>query len=193
MKRFAVVLALTVMGFFCLTGISFAQAIENEFYLITPVSKDVTDPALAAFGGVPAVASLGQRIDRVTPAFADRTLALLAGVVADGARIHDLEVSGPARSDDRFRTWLLNAEPLGDAEGERVGIAISVVDITERKNREEAKAALAKLQRQAQAIGESIPFGIWVAEPDGRVSHLSESYLALTGQTMTTDGGVVLR
>ncbi len=142
------------------------------------------NPALAAFGGVPAVASLGQRIDRVTPAFADRTLALLAGVVADGARIHDLEVSGPARSDDRFRTWLLNAEPLGDAEGERVGIAISVVDITERKNREEAKAALAKLQRQAQAIGESIPFGIWVAEPDGRVSHLSESYLALTGQTM---------
>jgi hypothetical protein len=46
-----VVIALVVVGFFCLTGIGFAQAIENEFYLITPVSKDVHDPALKAFAG----------------------------------------------------------------------------------------------------------------------------------------------
>ena len=46
-----VVIALAVVGFFCLTGIGFAQAIENEFYLITPVSKDVHDPALKAFAG----------------------------------------------------------------------------------------------------------------------------------------------
>jgi ABC-type Fe3+ transport system substrate-binding protein len=49
MKRFAVVIALAVMGFFCWSGAGFAQAIENEFYLITPVSKDVHDPALKAF------------------------------------------------------------------------------------------------------------------------------------------------
>ena len=46
MKRLAVVIALAVMGFFCLSGVGFSQAIENEFYLITPVSKDVHDPAL---------------------------------------------------------------------------------------------------------------------------------------------------
>ena len=49
MKRLAVVIALAVMGFFCLSGVGFSQAIENEFYLITPVSKDVHDPALKAF------------------------------------------------------------------------------------------------------------------------------------------------
>ena len=38
-----------IVGFFCLSGAGFAQAIENEFYLITPVSKDVHDPALKAF------------------------------------------------------------------------------------------------------------------------------------------------
>lgn len=43
------VLALTIIGFFCLSGVGFAQAIEKEFYLITPVSKDVHDPALKAF------------------------------------------------------------------------------------------------------------------------------------------------
>ena len=49
MKRLAAVIALTVMGVFCLTQVGHAQAIENEFYLITPVSKDVHDPALKAF------------------------------------------------------------------------------------------------------------------------------------------------
>lgn len=49
MKRLAVLTALAVMVFFCLPGLSFSQAIENEFYLITPVSKDVHDPMLKAF------------------------------------------------------------------------------------------------------------------------------------------------
>jgi len=49
MKRFALFAAISVAVFFCLAGISSAQAIENEFYLITPVSKDVHDPVLKAF------------------------------------------------------------------------------------------------------------------------------------------------
>lgn len=43
MKRFAVVIALTVMGFFCLAGISFAQAIEKE------QTKYPTKPITAIF------------------------------------------------------------------------------------------------------------------------------------------------
>ena len=49
MKQIVVVLTVLLMGFLCFGGISFGQAIENEFYLITPVSKDVHDPALKAF------------------------------------------------------------------------------------------------------------------------------------------------
>ncbi len=49
MKRIIIVLTVLLMGFLCFGGISFGQAIENEFYLITPVSKDVHDPALKAF------------------------------------------------------------------------------------------------------------------------------------------------
>lgn len=45
-------------------------------------------------------------------------------------------------------------------------------------------AALAEMRRQTQAIGESIPFGIWVAEPDGRMRYLSESFLGLIGMGM---------
>ena len=43
---------------------------------------------------------------------------------------------------------------------------------------------LAELRLQAQAIGESIPFGIWLAQRDGRMRYLSESFLEMTGQTM---------
>jgi PAS domain S-box-containing protein len=73
---------------------------------------------------------------------------------------------------------------LRDALGETAGLTLSVVDITERQHREEALAAVTELQRQAQAIGESILFGSWLAEPDGRMRYLSESFLAMSGQTM---------
>ena len=49
MRRFALLTALSVAVFFCLTGIGFSQTLENELYLITPVSKDVHDPVLKAF------------------------------------------------------------------------------------------------------------------------------------------------
>ena len=62
MKRIIIVLTVLLMGFLCFGGISFGQAIENEFYLITPVSKDVHDPALKAFAEyVTAPASLVRR------------------------------------------------------------------------------------------------------------------------------------
>ena len=43
------ILTVLLMGFLCFGGLSFGQPIEDEFYLITPVSKDVHDPALKAF------------------------------------------------------------------------------------------------------------------------------------------------
>ncbi len=49
MRRLAVLAALMVAILFCFSGASFSQAVENEFYLITPVSKDVHDPVLKAF------------------------------------------------------------------------------------------------------------------------------------------------
>ena len=49
MRRFAVIMSLLVAFFVAMTAPAFSQAIENQFYLITPVSKDVHDPVLKAF------------------------------------------------------------------------------------------------------------------------------------------------
>jgi PAS domain S-box-containing protein len=146
------------------------------------------NPALASMGGFSALASLGQRITRLLPAFAGEAELALAGVGRDGVSIRDLEISGETRTDGQSGTWLLSAEAILDEDDEIIGLTISVVDITERKHREESLAAVAELRRQAQAIGESIPFGIWLAEQDGRMRYLSESFLAMTGQTMEQAG-----
>ena len=142
------------------------------------------NPALAGLDGLPAVSHLGQRMDRVVPELGIDTVDLLERVVETGNAVQDVEVNGHSPSDSEPSTWLLNAVPLRDAAGETVGVTISVVEITERKHRERALAALAELRSQAQAIGESIPYGIWIAASDGRMKYLSESFLSLLGMTM---------
>ena len=146
------------------------------------------NPALAAFGELSAVDSLGLPIYRVLPALGQETIAVLERVLADGAPVRDLEVSGHARSGGPPRTWLLSAEVLHDVLGEASGLTLSVVDITERKHREEALAEVAELQRQAQAIGELIPFGIWLADRDGRMTYMSDSFLEMSGKSMAEAG-----
>src|ERR1035437_7578260 len=142
------------------------------------------NPAFARMDGLPAVAHLGQRIDRVVPEMGIETVELLQHVFETGQAVSDVEVNGRAPTGSEPATWLLSAVSLRDAAGETVGFTVSVVEITERKHRERALAALAELRRQAQAIGESIPFGIWIAEPGGRMKYLSESFLAVLGMSM---------
>lgn len=77
----------------------------------------------------------------------------------------------------------------------------AILDITERKKAEEyaikfvaeqagraeserSKKALAESEAIYRAIGEAIPFGIWIASPDGAITYLSDSFLNLVGMTM---------
>jgi PAS domain S-box-containing protein len=54
------------------------------------------------------------------------------------------------------------------------------IDITERKKAEEA---IKKSEQLYRAIGESIDYGVWVCDADGRNTYASESYLKLVGMT----------
>jgi PAS domain S-box-containing protein len=142
------------------------------------------NPALAWIGGLSAVESLGQRIDRVVPAFALEAASAFSRVLAGGKPISDMEVSGQTRAGGPPRTWLVSAEVLRDAQGDTAGLTVGVVDITERKRREVAVAAANEFQRQARAIGELIPFGIWLADADGEMTYFSGSFLTMAARTM---------
>jgi PAS domain S-box-containing protein len=82
---------------------------------------------------------------------------------------------------DGVVTWLQgNAVPLRNAADEMVGYIGTIADITARK---EAEAALRNSERMYRAIGESIDYGIWVCDAEGRNIYTSESFLKLVGLT----------
>jgi PAS domain S-box-containing protein len=74
------------------------------------------------------------------------------------------------------RTFAVTCFPLEDEDM----IAASSLDITGRKRMEEA---LRESERLYRAIGESIDYGVWVCDPDGRNVYASESFLRLVGLT----------
>ncbi len=59
--------------------------------------------------------------------------------------------------------------------------ARAITRIDEERTR--AEEALRASDRIYRAIGESIPFGIWISDPDGRNIYASESFLNLVGLT----------
>jgi PAS domain S-box-containing protein len=60
------------------------------------------------------------------------------------------------------------------------GIAVYFLDITYRKK---AEASLQRSEQLYRAIGETINWGIWVCDPDGKNIYASPSFLAMVGLT----------
>jgi PAS domain S-box-containing protein len=82
---------------------------------------------------------------------------------------------------DDPRRWLSAViYPIKDAAGEVREVALIHEDIT---GRHRAEAALRESERLYRAIGESIDYGVWVCDPQGRNIHASESFLRLVGLT----------
>ncbi|MHB8994392.1 MAG: PAS domain S-box protein [Armatimonadota bacterium] len=83
----------------------------------------------------------------------------------------------------------LLAQAVSLRSGEAVvGAVLSWRDITETErlleSLTETQKQLAASETLYRSIGELIPFGIWVCDPDGKPTHVSESYLAMTGLTL---------
>lgn len=82
---------------------------------------------------------------------------------------------------DGVVTWLQgNAVPLRDPSGRSIGYIGTVADITARK---QGEVALRNSELMYRAIGESIDYGIWICDADGRNIYCSESFLNLVGMT----------
>jgi PAS domain S-box-containing protein len=67
-----------------------------------------------------------------------------------------------------------------DADGKAIFISGVLIDITAQKIAERALRSSEKLYR---AIGESIDYGVWLCDPQGRNMYASESFLRLIGMT----------
>jgi PAS domain S-box-containing protein len=84
------------------------------------------------------------------------------------------------RPDGGVRWIAAKGKLFADAEGRPVRMLGVNLDVTERKRVEEA---LRNSERLYRGIGESIDYGVWVCDPEGRNTYMSESFLRLVGLT----------
>ena len=92
-----------------------------------------------------------------------------------------LDMVFPLRgADGVYRPFLTRVMPVKDSHGRVVRWFGTNTDISEQKAVEEA---LRNSERLYRAIGEAIPYGVWVCDPEGRNTYTSESFLNLIGIT----------
>ena len=86
----------------------------------------------------------------------------------EGESIQDLEVSIPGASpSDIDRIVLATYQPARDEAGEVVGVCVAVVDITTRKQMEQA---LRRSEAYLKAVFNAVPVGIMIGDAtDGRI------------------------
>ena len=84
-----------------------------------------------------------------------------------------------SREGTEFRVSVRCA-PMRDADGTIVGAVKCWEDISGQKAAEDA---LRRSEALYRAIGESIDFGVWICDADGRNVYASKSYLDLVGMT----------
>ena len=82
--------------------------------------------------------------------------------------------------DGRWHCILGRGSQVRDEEGNLCGWAGINVDITKLKDTERA---LRESEARYRAIGESLNYGVWLCEPDGRNVYASDSFLKLVGIT----------
>jgi PAS domain S-box-containing protein len=84
------------------------------------------------------------------------------------------------RRDGSLFPALVTFAPVKDEFGPFTGVIGVFTDLTERKQIEEKLSQSEQLYR---GIGESIDYGVWVCDPDGRNIYASDSFLKLVGMT----------
>ncbi len=97
----------------------------------------------------------------------------------EGRAPYDLEYR-VRRHDGAYEWFKVRGRPIRNAAGEIdrwFGTALNIDDLVK------ARTALERSERLYRAIGESIDYGIWICEPDGRNAYASESFLRLVGLT----------
>jgi len=116
---------------------------------------------------------------------------------SDRARVHqDVQRAldrGEFRSEYRVvhpthgEQWLLSAgRTLRDESGRPVRITGVVLDVSERKRREQE---LRESREQFRAIVETMPHFVWSARPDGYLDYYNERWYEYTGMPRTPDQG----
>jgi PAS domain-containing protein len=96
-----------------------------------------------------------------------------------GEAIAEVEVAGfPNKPGDEDGTALISYQPAWDEVGEVIGVAVAVVDITNRKRAEEALRKSEEHLRHMVELNPEIP---WVMDGEGNNLDVSSRWVETTG------------
>jgi PAS domain S-box-containing protein len=136
--------------------------------------------------GISVEGHLGRTVRECVPALADSVEAIVASIVATGAPVIGVEVTGQRPDQGYDRTWVTYWHPLRGPGGDIVGVNVAAEEISERKR---AEAALRTSERQFHTLADSIPQLVWMANADGRIFWVNRQWHDYTGVPMG-DGGI---
>ncbi len=155
-------------------GVALCDPQDGRFVSVNGAYCDIT--------GYPAEELLQKTWKDITPPD-ENTEAILA--LARGARDQNAPFYASEKRYQHKDGSVVWAKLLGthlrDQQGAIKYTAGMIIDITDRKAAEEALRQTGEFYR---AIGDSIPYGIWIADAEGRDTYASDSFLALTGLTL---------
>ena len=132
--------------------------------------------ALARMNSSDPRAFIGQTVREVVPHLAAILEPALRRVLQTATAIHDLEVFG--EGPDVGRVWSEHLLPLRDADGQVVGVIVTVEETTARQQAQEALLESVIHYRHSVDLNPQIP---WTADPDGKILDFSQRWSDLTG------------
>jgi PAS domain S-box-containing protein len=169
-----------------------AQALLDALVNAAPIGQGFLDTdfrfvrvndALAQINGVPAIDHIGRTVRDVLPALATDIEAAMQEVLSTGEAIVDLQIVGQTRREPgRERHYVASYYPVGLARGERLGIGITVADVTDRA---EAAQALREQRDLYEALMRAqSELGLAFVLLDGdRIVYANAATEALTGRS----------
>ncbi len=135
---------------------------------------------MAEMNNLPVASHLGRYFAEVLPGRFPGSAAHLDRAL-QGEPTTGLEIYlSPSHPGGESRTCLISYQPARDEADEVIGISISAVDITRRKQAEEALAESEDHYRNTVELNPQIP---WTAGPDGSILDVSQKWVTLTGLT----------
>ncbi|MGA2672189.1 MAG: EAL domain-containing protein [Terracidiphilus sp.] len=133
---------------------------------------------LADMNGAPLAAYLGRTVEEMIPKMFPEIEPHLRRALK-GEAIRNMEFSRPGnKAGESETTNLMSYQPALDEAGEVIGVAVAVVDITERKRTEEALRESEDHLRNLVELNPEIP---WVMDSEGNNLDVSSRWTAMTG------------